>query len=129
MRRRFRQPYIYYDVTPDGESNKQNCVTRAITLATGLPYYKVHELLEQNAVCNDCEELVLDCYNNLIEDYFGYKPVYVPYGITVRQFAQTHNYGVYLVRMDGHISTVIDGVSVDIFDCTKEIVTNAWRVE
>ena len=94
---------------------------------------KIGQLLDKNQSGFKEDDFMRLCkirrYNNLIEDYFGYKPVYVPYGITVRQFAQTHNYGVYLVRMDGHISTVIDGVSVDIFDCTKEIVTNAWRVE
>lgn len=123
------KPYIYYDVTPDGESNKSNCVTRALTLASGLPYYEVRKLLMQNAEYNDCEELCVCCYNALIEDYFGYKPVYVPYGVTVKEFAEAHRKGVYLVRMDGHISVVMQGKSVDIFDCTKEVVTHCWKVK
>lgn len=71
----------------------------------------------------------MNCYDNLIEDYFGYNPMYVPYGMTVKEFAETHPNGVYLVRMNGHISVVAYSKSVDIFDCTGEIVTNAWRVE
>ena len=128
-RRNYRRKYLHYDVTPNGLSNEQNCVTRALTLVSGLPYYKVRRLLEDNSYINDCEELCLDCYNALIEDHFGYKPVYVPYGITVGEFARTHRKGVYLVRMDGHISTIINGLSYDIFDCTNEVLTNAWRVE
>lgn len=73
--------------------------------------------------------LVLECYDNLIEDYFGYKPVYFPYGITVGEFAKAHKHGVYLVRMEGHISCIIDGFDYDVFDCTDRVITNAWRVE
>lgn len=120
--------FIYYDVTPFGERNDNNCVTRALTLVSGLPYYKIRRLLVGNAEYNDCEELCVCCYDNLIEDYFGYKPVYVPYGITVKEFAKTHKHGVYLVRMNAHISVIMQGKSVDIFDCTHCVLTNAWRV-
>lgn len=73
--------------------------------------------------------LELSCYDNLIERYFGYKPVQFPYGITVGEFAKTHNKGIYLVRMQGHISVIINSKSYDIFDCTAEPITNAWKVK
>lgn len=127
--RRNRRNFVYYDVTPYGERNENNCVYRALTLASGLPYYEIARLLEENGYCNQCDMLVLDCYDSLIEDYFGYEPIDIPYDITVGEFAEMHTHGIYLVRMEGHISTIIDGESWDIFDCTREVITNAWRVK
>lgn len=89
----------------------------------------MRELLVRNSEENDCEELTCNCYSNLIEDVFGYEPVFVPYDITVGEFAKTHRQGIYLVRMDGHISVIMNGKSYDVFDCTNEMLTNAWRVE
>lgn len=67
-------------------------------------------------------------YNTQNNGYVAPQPQYGNFYGQPQNAPQNTNNGVYLVRMDGHISTVIDGVSVDIFDCTKEIVTNAWRV-
>ncbi|MCM1437807.1 MAG: hypothetical protein NC131_01155 [Roseburia sp.] len=86
-------------------------------------------MLSKNACINNCDKLVVTCYDNLLEDYFGYKPVFVPQGITVGEFAKEHPKGVYLVRMEGHISVIMQGKSIDIFDCTDTPLTNAWRVE
>jgi hypothetical protein len=48
--------------------------------------------------------------------------------MTVEEFADNNPYGTYLVRMNGHISTVIDNCIYDIFDCRKAILTNAWKI-
>lgn len=46
----------------------------------------------------------------------------------VGDFADTHPYGIYLVRMNGHISTVWGGNVVDIWDCRNSHITNAWKI-
>ena len=40
-----------------------------------------------------------------------------------------HPYGVYLVRIDGHLTCVIDDGVYDIWDCRDELATNAWIVD
>jgi hypothetical protein len=49
--------------------------------------------------------------------------------MNVGEFADLHHYGVYLVRMAGHISTIIDGDCYDIWDCRDQNLTNAWKVK
>lgn len=127
-RRKYRRPYIYYDVTPDGESNEANCVTRAITKATALPYYKVRELLEQNAVCNDCEELTMPCYEHLLEDYFGFERHECNYEYTVQEIANMYADDTVLMRIDGHLTCAVKGRVYDTFDCTNELVDCYWLV-
>lgn len=122
------KPYIYYDVTPDGEDNRNNCVTRAITLASGLPYGKVRELLERNAVCNACDELTVSCYDNLLEDYFGYERYDCDYHYTVQEVADMYADDVVLMRLDGHLTCSVRGCVCDIFDCTNEPVDCYWVV-
>ncbi|MBQ7798053.1 MAG: hypothetical protein IJ371_02915 [Clostridia bacterium] len=49
-------------------------------------------------------------------------------GLTVSDFADLHPNGVYLVRMNGHISTISNGICYDIFDCRDMWLTDAWLV-
>lgn len=37
--------------------------------------------------------------------------------------------GTYLVTMPNHITTVIDGVVYDTFDCRDRILWDVWKVE
>ena len=47
----------------------------------------------------------------------------------VSEFAQQHPEGVYLIRMEGHLSTLVNGVIYDLWDCSYETLTDVWRVE
>ncbi len=120
--------YFHYDVTPDGERNEFNCVTRAIKVATGLPYDEVRDLLKQNAKEHDCEKLVCDCYSYLLEDVFGYEYHDCGYKYTVQEIANMYCDDIVLMRIDGHLTISVYGVSVDIFDCTNELCDCFWIV-
>lgn len=123
------KPYIYYDVTPDGENNEWNCVCRAITLASNLPYRKVERLLEKNACINKCDKLTVACYDSLLENYFGYKRYDINYKYTVQEVADMFYDNTVLMRIDGHLTCSIKGNIIDIFDCTKSLVNIAWVVK
>ena len=88
----------------------------------------MRELLEQNAVCNDCEELVVTCYENLLEDYFGFERHECYYEYTVQEIADMYADSVVLMRIDGHLTMSEFGKMVDIFDCTNELVDTFWVV-
>lgn len=119
--------YFYHNVNPLGEK-EQDCVIRAISLATSTPYERVIELLENTGDYNSCEELCVCCYSKLLKNYFHFTPVEC-YGMTVSEFADEHPYGIFLIRMDGHLSCLINGIVHDIWDCNNEILTNTWRVD
>jgi hypothetical protein len=118
--------FIYHNVNPDGEK-ASDCVTRAISLGSGLDYTIVRRKLYHSAKLFDCERLNVDCYARLLEDVLKF-PQVETYGMTVGEFADAHPYGIYLVRMEGHISTIWNGDVIDIWDCRPSYMTNAWRV-
>lgn len=117
---------VYYNQNPDGD-RENDCVTRAISLASGMPYHVIRKKLFHISKLLNCEKLCVCCYRHLLDDVFKYRRVEC-YGDTVSEFANKHPEGTYLVRMGGHITTIIDGRIWDTFDCGNEFCTDAWRV-
>lgn len=115
-------------MTPDGEDSQWNCVVRAITVASGIPYREVEKLLQLNADKNRCEERTCDCYSYLLEDYFGYERHECSYQHTVQEVADMYQNDKVLMRLDGHLTLSVNGRVVDIFDCTEEPVDVYWVV-
>ena len=116
--------FYYINVNPDFV-DIGDCVIRAITLASGLDYEKVEEKLYYTAQLLECPERCVCCYSFLLDNVFGYISVEC-YGESVAEFAEEHNKGIYLVRMDGHITAIIDGNILDTWDCSNEVATHAW---
>lgn len=118
--------FIYYNQNPDGEK-ESDCVTRAISLATGLDYVNVRRKLYHTAKLNNCSKLCICCYRLLLENVLWLKPVYCE-NMTINEFADMHPSGTYLLRVDGHLTCLIDGAIYDIWDCRREELTDAWLV-
>ena len=121
--------YRYYDVTPDGESNAFNCTIRAITVASGLPYRVVEELLIQNADEHSCDRMLRTCYAHLLEDVLGYEYIDCGYEYTVQEIADMYSDCIVLIRIDGHITVSVYSEIFDVFDCVDEMVDCAWIVK
>ena len=118
--------FRYYNRDEDGV-HRNNCVTRAISLASGMPMGETRRKLRCVATLFDCEKLCMSCYKHLIENVLYYKPLDCD-GMTVGEFADMHPKGTYLVRMEQHISLIIENTIIDIFDCRDHLLTNAWEV-
>lgn len=82
----------------------------------------------KNAVCNDCDELVVTCYENLLEDYFGYKRHECDYRYTAQEIADMYADDIVLMRINSHLTCSVCGKVYDIFDCTTEMVDCYWVV-
>lgn len=119
--------FIYHNINPDGD-REQDCVTRAISLCCNLPYSTVRSKLYHTSKLLDCEKLCVCCYKFLIEEVLKCRRVNCD-GMRVGDFAYNYPNGTYLVRMDGHISSVINGDLWDTWDCRDRIVTDAWEVK
>lgn len=120
--------FVYYNRNPDGDK-ENDCVTRAISLASGLPYEEIRKKLYHTAKLLDCEKLCVTCYKFLIEEVLMGKRVNCD-GMYAGEFAETHPYGIYLLRMSGHIVCCIDGVLYDIFDSRySSLLTDAWELD
>lgn len=118
--------FRYLNVNDD-KVKRNDCVTRALTLASGLPYSSIRRKLRYTARLLDCSKLCVSCYSFFIEEVLLGKRTNCD-GMTVEEFADLHPIGVFLVRMDGHISVIIDNTIMDIFDCRRHLLTNAWEV-
>ena len=119
--------FVYFNINPNNQK-KSDCVTRAISLATNLPYHIIRKKLFFTAKLLDCEKLCMTCYKHLIEDVFKYCRVDCD-NMTVGEFADLNPKGIYLARMHQHISVIIDHSIYDIWDCRNEFLTDVWKVK
>lgn len=117
--------FKYVNVNPSG-AKTDDCVTRAISLASGLDYYEVQEKLVLTSKLFGCDRLSKCCYSNLLEKVLGYTPIYCK-GLTVKEFCEEYPYGIYLVRIKSHLTTVIDGNIMDIWNSSDYSCDLAWK--
>ena len=119
--------FIYYNRNPNNE-NIGDCVTRAISLGTGLDYYEIEEKLYLTANLLECERLCMDCYRILIENVFKF-PIIECEGMLVGEFAEKYPIGIYIIRVPQHLTTIINGNIYDTWDCSMEKCTISWRAD
>ena len=103
--------FIYTNINPFG-AETDDCVSRAISLASGYDYFDIQEKLYLASRLFECDRLDVCCYQNLLENVFGYKPVYCDNMIIV----------------PNHLTVIIDGNLRDTFDCSQEYCDKAWYV-
>lgn len=119
--------WIYYNRNEDGE-HISDCVTRAISTATGLSYPQIRRKLHHTSRLFTCDKLTRDCYSNLLDKVFEFPRVNCR-GLNVREFAELHPYGTFIVRVPNHATTIINGNVYDIFDCLDMPCDIAWRTK
>ena len=118
--------YKYYNRNPNNDT-ESDCVCRAISTATSLQYEAVQELLHISAKLYRCDKLCVCCYHHLLEDILKYK-CYDGRGYTVQELAEKYSRDTILVRIEGHLTTIIKGTILDIWDCSNEFVDCYWFV-
>lgn len=119
--------FRYYNLNPN-EERRNDCVTRAITLASGLPYKEIRRKLYHSSKLLKCEsKLCPTCYSFTIQHILGGVPKDCD-GLTVGEFADKHPYGTYLVRISGHLTCLIDGVCYDTWNCLDRMCDIVWKV-
>lgn len=118
--------YKFYNANPLGDI-EQDCVCRAISKATEIPYRSIEEKLELIGELFECEKLCVCCYHHLLEKVFGLKQKFAN-GKTVKEIAKEFPENRVLIRISGHLTCAIFGVIFDIWDCTEETADIFWIV-
>lgn len=90
-------------------------------------YNTIMDILEDYGACNDCDELTVECYCRMLES-FGY-PGENSNGKTVGELAEIFPDDILLVRIDGHLTCVINGCCYDIWDCTDKTADRYWVID
>lgn len=120
--------FRYYNRNDDPTIHRNDCVTRAISLASGLPYSEIRRKLRNTASLLDCENsLCPTCYGFLIQEVLG-GVLKDCNGITVEEFADRNPKGTYLLRINSHLTTLCDGTIYDTWDCRDRYCHIAWEV-
>lgn len=119
--------FRYLNVNPE-KMTINDCVIRAISLASRIPYGEVSKKLWLTADLYSCDRLCKFCYSNFLTNVMKYQEVNCN-DMLVGEFADKHPYGTYLVRIQGHLTCVIDGIIYDIWDCRNELCDTVWRVD
>ena len=117
--------FIYLNLNPE-QNSSNDCVTRAISLASGLPYPEIRKKLFHTAKLFNCDKLCKFCYSNFIKSVLQYKEVNC-HNLTIGEFADIHPTGIFLVRVPNHLTCIIDNCIYDIWDCRDEICDTVWK--
>lgn len=120
--------YDFLNINPLG-LKESDCVTRAIALALDEDYYTIKRKLELVAELFECEELCVCCYKFLLDDVYGLDRIEEYAGVTIEEFSKYHPTGTFLIRVDGHLTALIEGTLYDIWDAREEIVRIVWVVK
>ena len=120
----------FYNPNPvrqDGEVG--DCAVRAIAKALGISWEEAHVRLSFNAyLMGDIQNsdlvwgsvlrkagLVREIVPNICPDCY-----------TVRDFCEDHPYGIFVIKSEGHVATVIDGVLYDAWNSEMKIPIYYW---
>lgn len=118
--------YIYYNMNPEGKTIG-DCVIRAISLALGIEYYEVIEMLYRYSDNNECDMLSKDCYGGMLGDNFKI-PRFTAKNATVKQVAEDFKDNILIIRVNQHLTTSIKGDIYDIWNPENEKVDCFWIV-
>ena len=119
--------YEFLNLNPLGKK-EEDCVCRAISLALDEDYYFIQDKINIIGDLFDCEELCVCCYKFLLDNVYHLERIEEYQGHTIEEFADSNPYGKYLIRVEGHLTCVIDNVCYDIWDCRDKIVDIVWKV-
>lgn len=107
---------------------EEDCVTRAISLATGQDYKTIQEQLFLISELFECEKLCVCCYKHLLDYVYNLERIEAVQGMTIEEFLDEFDIGIFIIRVDGHLTCAIDGNIIDTWDCTNKIVDIVWFV-
>jgi hypothetical protein len=120
--------FVYYNVNPL-KIEEEDCVCRAITLASELPYSTVYKLLELSAEHNDCEKLCVNCYEHLLTEVLGYTIKFPKYSATIEEIVNTYPHNTLLLRINYHLTCAVNNTIYDLWDCRDRLVDMFWVVK
>ncbi len=119
--------FQYYNANPLGK-HEEDCVCRAISLGLNEDYRVIEYKLFLISELFECEELCMCCYQHLLEEVYKLKRNDNYRGTIINEFLDTHPYGKYLIRIDGHLTCAYNGKILDTWDTNNEIIDVVWEI-
>ena len=120
--------FVYLNVN-DTKREHEDCVVRAITLASGLKYHTVEKLIQLVAEHNGCDGLTVNCYHYLLENVLGYQVKFADEYETVDDIIRQYPNNTLIIRLDGHLTAIINSTIYDLWDTSDRYVDRYWIVQ
>ncbi len=117
--------FMYYNINPKKETTF-DCVCRAISLASGLPYLTTSRLLDLVSEHTGYDRITLKSYSYLLEKILLYPVFYCDYEETVDEVIEKYPHNTLLIRIDGHLLCAVASVITDLWDSRDRLVTCYW---
>ena len=119
--------YKFLNLNPLGK-REQDCVCRAISLALEEDYYVIQNKLSLVGDLFDCDKLCLCCYKFLLDEVYNLNRIEEYQGFMIQDFIADNPKGTYLIRIEGHLTCVVDGKVYDTWNCLDKIIDVIWEV-
>ena len=120
--------YVNYNANPSGKATG-DCVIRAISTITGLPWRTVHWDLAE--LSNEQYQMMDD--NPIWHEYLrrlGFRIQMVQWPCSrIKDFCRCFSYGKYILGTGKHVIAVIDGDYFDTWDSGNELAVFYWKLE
>lgn len=117
--------YMFYNANPE-ENDIWDCSVRALSKAMDISWEAAYTILSDYARERG---LMLDSVESIEGFLDANFERFCDYEMTLGEFAETYDEGIFLVTMPGHITVVIDGVIYDSFDCSDRYIWCSWRAD
>ena len=124
--------WIDYNPNPVGRRKVEDCSVRALAKALGIDWEDAH--IKQDMAAIQMGDMAHgDSVWGAVLRQNGFRreaiPNTCPDCYTVEDFCRDHPNGTFVVRVDDHVLTVVDGDIYDTWDSSKEIPLYYWYKE
>lgn len=119
--------YKFINLNPLGKL-EEDCVCRAISLALNVDYNVINYKLQLIGELYDCQYLCKSCYGYLLDDVYNLDRIETFNGMTINDFCKIAPKGTFIIRVEGHLTCVIDNEICDTWNCENQIIDTIWEV-
>ena len=121
--------FKYYNANPSG-SSVGDCVIRSISVTTGMDYAEVKCVLNKHKKLTGARSFNSGGNpNRYVEDILGAEKIVFKKKMTAEEFCKKYPNGSYILDMDEHWSSVVNGIVYDTWDCSSETVNFAYKIK
>lgn len=109
--------------------NTGDCAVRAVSIALDVSWEKSYTMLAVNGFLMGLLPDRDAVWSSVLRQHGFHKDLVPDDYYTVREFAEEHPKGTYVLKCDMHVLTVVDSKYYDSWDSGNEIVLYYWTKE
>lgn len=109
-----------------------DCAVRAVSKVLDMSWEKAYVLLAVNGFLMGNDPAADEVWGSVLRQH-GFRRYMVPNTCpdcySVDEFCEEHPYGIYVVKSENHVATIVDGVLYDSWPSQNKTVIYYWTLE